>query len=153
MMSGHNAICVATALIESGMVPVVGDDPREPTKFTLEAPAGPIEVMAKVCRASGKALEVTLRNTASFVPHGGLGVQVDVPGGVGPVEVDVAYGGMWYAIVDAASVGLDLVSSRGRDICRLGEMIKVQGDAKLDRNFRWCWFWWFGRCWCWCSFW
>merc|ERR1712087_162670 len=48
-MSGHNTICVATALLETGMVPM-----EEPcTKFVLEAPAGLIDIEA-VCR-NGKA--------------------------------------------------------------------------------------------------
>lgn len=45
-MSGHNAICVATALLETGMVPMEGPE----TSFQLEAPAGPIDVTAK-CEA------------------------------------------------------------------------------------------------------
>lgn len=54
-----------------------------------------------------------------------LGAQVEVPCGVGMVSVDIAYGGMWYAVVDATSIGLDLVPAVGKEICRLGEMIKV----------------------------
>jgi proline racemase len=38
---------------------------------------------------------------------------VDVPFGVGKVKVDIGYGGMWYAIVDAASVGLTIVPEHG----------------------------------------
>merc|ERR1712139_391434 len=63
-------------------------------------------------------------NQPAFVPPGKLGVTVEVPT-VGPVTLDIAYGGMFYAIVDAASVGLELKPDRGKDICRLGEMIKI----------------------------
>jgi len=49
---------------------------------------------------------------------------VDVPE-FGKVTLDIAYGGMHYAIVDAASVGLIIDPARGKEICRLGEMIKV----------------------------
>jgi len=116
-MSGHNTICVATALLETGMVEMV-----EPvTEFTLEAPAGAIHITAE-CE-NGKAKNITFRNTPSFV--GKLGVEVDVPGGVGKVSVDIAYGGMWYAIVDASSIGLELEAENAADIVRLGEMIKV----------------------------
>lgn len=117
-MSGHNTICVVTALLETGMVPM-----QEPvTKFALEAPAGLIYISA-VC-AGGKAIEVTLQNTPAFCRPADMDVVVVVPE-LGRVTLDVAYGGMHYAIVDAASVGLSLDPSRGREICRLGEMIKV----------------------------
>jgi len=54
----------------------------------------------------------------------GTDVQVDVPE-IGVVSVDIAYGGMWYAIVEAASVGLEIAAERGKDLVRIGEMIKV----------------------------
>lgn len=117
-MSGHNTICVATALLETGMVPM-----EEPvTKFKLESPGGLIEVTA-TCK-NGKATDITLLNQPAFVAPGGLGKKVKVPT-FGDVVVDIAYGGMWYAIVDAPSIGLDLVPENGKEICRLGEMIKV----------------------------
>ena len=116
MMSGHNTLCVATALLESGKVPI-----REPeVQFCLEAPAGVIEITAR-CR-SGRAESVTFKGTASFVAKEQVSVAVPE---LGDVLVDVAYGGMWYAIVDADSVGLELLPSNGKRICRIGEMIKV----------------------------
>ncbi|CAE8616841.1 unnamed protein product, partial [Polarella glacialis] len=118
-MSGHNMMCVSTALLETGMVPMV-----EPiTTFDLETPAGLVSVTA-TC-AGGKALEIKLRNVPSFCRVEDMDVEVDVPGGVGRVCLDIAYGGMHYAIVDAAQVGLELIPQNGREICRLGEMIKV----------------------------
>merc|ERR1719215_1268260 len=54
-----------------------------------------------------------------------MDIEVDVPGGIGKVRLDVAFGGMWYAVVDAASVGLRIMPQHGKDICRIGEMIKV----------------------------
>lgn len=70
------------------------------TTFVLEAPAGAIEITA-ACK-DGKCETVEFVNTPSFV--GKLDVEVDVPT-VGKVTVDIAYGGMWYAIVDAESLG------------------------------------------------
>lgn len=86
----------------------------------IEAPAGPIAITAE-CK-NGKVTSVKLLNVPAFVGH--LDVEIDVPE-IGSVTLDIAYGGMWYAIVDAASVGLDLVPSNGKQICRTGEMIKV----------------------------
>lgn len=118
MMSGHNAICVATALLETGMVPM-----EEPvTRFALEAPAGLIHFEAEC--AGGRALSITFHNQPAFCRARDMDVSIDVPH-VGPVRVTTAYGGMWYAIVDAAEVGLSLEPSRGRELVRLGEMIKV----------------------------
>ena len=124
-MSGHNTICTATALLETGMIPMT-----EPTTtFTLEAPAGPIEIEA-AC-SGGKATEITLKNQPAFVGH--LGVTVDVPT-FGKVPVDIAYGGMWYCIVEAAAMGLELTPARGKDICRLGEMVKIACQEQYPVN-------------------
>ena len=53
-----------------------------------------------------------------------LDLTVSVPG-FGPVKLDIAYGGMWYAVVPAQAVGLVLHPDNGQAICRLGEMIKT----------------------------
>src|SRR5271155_1972411 len=59
-MSGSNSICVATVLIDTGLAPIV-----EPvTKFTIEAPAGLIEITADC--SNGKADRITLTNVPSF---------------------------------------------------------------------------------------
>ncbi len=115
-MSGTNTICVATALLETGMVPMT-----EPvTDLVLEAPAGLIRVRAE-CR-NGKVTRVAFRNVPAFAVA--LDVKVDVPH-LGTVTVDVAWGGMFYVIADAAPFGLRLTPDEGRDIVRIGEMIKA----------------------------
>src|SRR5450756_2120113 len=112
-MSGSNTICTATALLETGMIPMV-----EPvTEFNLEAPAGLIHIRAEV--SNGKVRGVTFRNVPAFATH--LDAKVEVPH-LGTVTVDVAYGGMFYVLADAASVGLSLTPDEGKDICRIGEM-------------------------------
>jgi len=117
-MSGHNMMCVATALLETGMVPMV-----EPlTEFDLETPAGLVGIQAR-CQ-NGKALQITLRNVPSFCRPKDMDVEVEVPE-IGTVQLDIAYGGMFYAIVDAQRIDLQLVPSNGREICKLGEMIKI----------------------------
>ena len=117
-MSGHNIMCVSTALLESGMVPM--DEPT--SEFALDLPAGLVSVRADC--AHGKATRITLRNAPAFCRPADMDVAINVPT-VGEVKVDIAYGGMHYVIVDAASVGLTLEPSRGKEICRLGEMIKI----------------------------
>ena len=44
---------------------------------------------------------------------------------VGEVSVDIAFGGMWYVIVRAELLGLDIRPEHGAKLARLGEMIKV----------------------------
>ena len=121
-MSGTNTICVTTALLETGIVPM-----REPvTELTLEAPAGLIRVRAE-CRA-GKVTQVAFRNVPAFAVH--LDAVIDVPT-VGRVTVDVAWGGMFYVIADAAPFGLALTPSEGRAITRIGELIKAAAREQL----------------------
>jgi proline racemase len=115
-MSGSNTICVTTVLLETGMLPM-----QEPvTELVLEAPAGLIRVTAEC--AFGKVKYVTFRNVPSFCVA--LDVQLEVPQ-LGTVRVDVAYGGMFYVIADAPSLGLRLTPDEGRQIVRIGEMIKA----------------------------
>ena len=121
-MSGSNTICVTTVLLETGILPMT-----EPvTKLTLEAPAGLIDVIA-TC-SNGKVTGVTFQNRPVFAAY--LDQTIDVPQ-IGPVTLDVAYGGLWYAIVDAEQVGLEIVPGQGAAIVRIGEMIKAAAREQL----------------------
>jgi proline racemase len=121
-MSGTNTICVTTVLLETGIVPM-----KEPvTELRLETPAGLITVRADC--SNGKVTRVTFRNVPAFAAH--LDAIVDVPT-LGSVTVDVAYGGMWYAIADAAQFGLQLTPDEGRDIVRIGELVKAATREQL----------------------
>ena len=121
-MSGTNTICVVTALIGTGVVPA-----REPiTKLTLDTPAGLVHVEAEV--RDSQVVRVTFENVASFAVH--LDTPVEVPK-LGTVKVDVAYGGMFYVIADASALGLRLTPDEGRDITRIGEMIKAATREQL----------------------
>ncbi|HEV2386548.1 MAG TPA: proline racemase family protein [Candidatus Acidoferrales bacterium] len=124
-MSGSNTICVATVLIETGMV--VAAEPV--TRLVLESPAGLIEVEAEV--AAGRVTKVTFRNVPAFAVH--LDAPVEVKG-LGTVKVDVAWGGMFYAIADGESLGLRLVPEEARDIVRVGEMIKTAANEQLPAS-------------------
>src|SRR5437868_13530941 len=84
-MSGSNTICVATVLLETGMVEM-----REPeTTLRLEAPAGVVEVRA-ACR-DGRCESVELTNVPCFADRLDAPLEVD---GLGSIKVDVAFGGM-----------------------------------------------------------
>src|SRR5690349_17216644 len=121
-MSGTNTICVTTALLETGMVPM-----QEPiTQLTLETPAGLIGVRAE-CR-DGKGTRVAFRNVPAFAVHLDAAIEVKT---LGRVVVDVAWGGMFYVIADAAPFGLKLTPDEGRDITRIGELIKAATQEQL----------------------
>src|SRR5438045_7215396 len=96
------------------------------TEVTLEAPAGLIRVRAD-CR-DGKVTGVTFRNVPAFATH--LDAPVEVPQ-LGTVVVDVAYGGMFYVIADAETLGFRLTPDEGADITRLTEMIKAAAAEQL----------------------
>lgn len=115
-MSGTNTICVVTALLETGMLPAIEPE----TKLTLETPAGLVRVTAEV--RGGKVRRVTFRNVPAFAVH--LDVNVDVPT-LGSVQIDVAYGGMFYVIADVEQLGVEIVPANGRNLARIGEMIKA----------------------------
>ena len=121
-MSGTNTICVVTALLETGMLPM-----REPvTDLVLEAPAGLISVRAD-CR-DGKVTRVTFKNVPAFAVH--LDQPVEVPQ-LGTVSVDVAWGGMFYVIAEAARFGLRLTPDEGGDITRISQMILLATQEQL----------------------
>jgi proline racemase len=120
-MCGHGTIGVATVLVETGMVEVV-----EPlTTVRLDTPAGLVTVDVKV--ANGKAENVTITNVASFTL--GLDQKVTVPG-YGEVTYDMAYGGNFYAIIDAAQVGIEFKRENGQRFLDAGLAISDAINAQ-----------------------
>ncbi len=121
-MSGSNTICVTTVLLETGIVPMI-----EPvTELTLEAPAGLIRVRAE-CQ-DGKVTRVTFQNVPAFAVH--LDAIIEVPE-LGPVKVDVAWGGMFFVLADADSLGISLAPENGREIVRISEAIRHATTEQL----------------------
>ena len=121
-MSGSNTICVATVLLETGMVEM-----REPeTTVRLEAPAGVVEVTARC--SNGKCESVEFTNVPCFADR--LDAQLEVDG-LGTLTVDVAFGGMWYAIADAHALGFALEPSEARELSLVGERIRLAAREQL----------------------
>ncbi len=121
-MSGSNSICVATVLLDSGIIPM-----HEPeTHLTLEAPGGLVRVRAE-CR-NGKTERVFVQNVQSFAAQ--LGGLVDV-NGIGKLTVDTAYGGDSFVVVDAAALGFEIVEAEARDIARMGVAITRAANEQL----------------------
>lgn len=110
-MCGHGAMGVATVAVECGRVEV-----REPwTVVVLDAPAGLVRCRVRV--AAGRAEEVVLENVPSFLAQRDL--EVEVPG-AGRFRVDLAFGGSFFALLDAAAHGLDLSPTRHPQLIELG---------------------------------
>jgi trans-L-3-hydroxyproline dehydratase len=121
-MSGSNTICTTTVLLETGMVEM-----REPeTVVRLEAPGGIVEARA-ACR-DGRCESVEFTNVPCFAEHLDAALEVE---GLGTLSVDVAYGGMWYAIADARSLGFSIESHEARDLSLTGERIRAAAREQL----------------------
>ncbi len=113
-MCGHGTIAVCSVLVETGII-----EAREPeTEIVLDTPSG--LVRAKVAVKDGKAESVTIRNVPSFLYK--ADVELDVPG-VGRLQVDIAYGGNFYAILEADSVGLEVKTENANEIILMGAKI------------------------------
>ena len=121
-MSGSNSICVATVLLDSGIIPMVEPE----TRLTLEAPGGVISVVAQ-CR-NGKAERISVENVPSFVDR--LDAPLEVAG-QGALKVDVAYGGDSFVIVDAAALGFAIRPDEARDLAELGMKITAAANQQL----------------------
>ena len=96
------------------------------TTVRLETPAG--LVTAEVEVEGGRARAVTITNVASFV-HA-TDVTLDVPG-YGPLVVDIAFGGNFYALVPAERLGIPLEPAREQDLIRTGMAVVVAADAQV----------------------
>lgn len=121
-MSGSNSICVATVLLETGILPMT-----EPvTRLTLEAPGGLIRAVAD-CR-KGRVERMTVHNVPSFVDRLDAAVEVE---GIGTLTVDTAYGGDTFAIVDAAALGFALTADEAADIVKTGIAITNAATEQL----------------------
>ena len=121
-MSGSNCICVATVLLDAGIIAM-----QEPiTHLTLEAPAGLIEVTAR-CR-NGKAESITLTNVPSFAQH--LNVEIDLPGH-GKVKVDTAFGGDSFVMADASDFGLQITPRTAHLVADIGRKLVKAANEQL----------------------
>lgn len=114
-MSGSNCICVVTALLELGMVPMLEPE----TTVVLDTPAG--LVTAKAQCEDGRCLSVALDMVPSFVEL------LDAPietAEFGTLKADIAFGGVYYALVDVAQVGLSIAPKNARELAILGVKLK-----------------------------
>lgn len=122
-MSGSNTMCITTVLLETGMVEMVEPE----TRLSLDMPAGKVDVVAR-CRA-GKCESVSIDNVPA------LALKLDAPlevEGHGTIKIDIAYGGMIFAIVDAATMGFALTADEARDLAQFGEAVRIAAREQQD---------------------
>ncbi|MBB6218403.1 proline racemase [Anaerosolibacter carboniphilus] len=132
-MCGHGSIGAATIAVESGMVKVT-----EPyTDIVMEAPAGLIKARVKI--ENGKAKEASITNVPSFLYKKDLVIEVP---SIGKVTLDIAFGGSFFAIVDAKQLGVKVETSQSDDLLKIGlevrdiinQSVKVQHPEKRHIN-------------------
>ncbi|MEM9959221.1 MAG: proline racemase family protein [Pseudomonadota bacterium] len=122
-MSGSNAMCVTTVLLETGMLPMT--EPQ--STVVLDTAAGVIEAEA-ACR-DGKVERVSLNFFPSFCEA--LDVRLEVEG-LGSITADIAFGGVYYALVDVAEVGLTISPTDARSLVDVGNRIKAAARAQVS---------------------
>ncbi|MDZ5111319.1 proline racemase family protein [Pseudomonas putida] len=122
-MSGSNCICVVTALLELGMVPM-----QEPeTTVVLDTPAG--LVTARATCADGRCLGVSLDMVPAFVEHLDLAIETEA---FGTLKVDVAFGGVYYALIDVEQTGLAIAPENARALADAGVALKDEINRQLN---------------------
>ncbi len=122
-MSGSNLMCTVTVLLETGTLPMTEPE----TLVAIDTPAGPVRARA-ACR-DGKCERVELTNVPCFVDRLDAALEVD---GFGTVAADIAWGGMFYAIVDATKLGFSVVAEEARELAVLGERVRLAARAQLS---------------------
>jgi proline racemase len=121
-MSGSNSICVATVVLDTGIVPMTEPE----CELVMEAPGGLVRVHA-LCR-NGKAERITITNVPSFADKLGAALEVE---GVGTLTADTAYGGDSFVIVEAAALGFAIVPDEAPEIAKIGMKIVAAANEQL----------------------
>jgi proline racemase len=127
-MCGHAVIALTKLLLESGMIRKEGAHQQ----LLLNVPCGLIRASAIV--ENGKATEISFLNVPSFVYL--QDQQINVPG-IGTIKFDIAYGGAFYAFVEAEPLGLRLHASTFNQLVDYGRRIKqaVMREVEIKHPF------------------
>ena len=119
-MCGHGTIGTVTVAVEQGLV-----RPKTPGVLRLETPAG--LVIAEYNQVGEYVESVRLTNVPAFLHSTGL--EADCPG-IGPIKVDVAYGGNFYAIVEPQPGYRDMADFTAGQLVQMSPVLRKNLNAK-----------------------
>lgn len=121
-MCGHAIIALTKFVLETGLIEKTGPDPE----LVIDAPPG--QIISTASFSGGVAHGVSFKNVPSFVLY--RDESIEVPG-IGRVQYDLAFGGAFYAIVDAAKLKLSLKKAYVARLIDWGRKIK---EAIMDQK-------------------
>lgn len=127
-MCGHAIIALTKFVLDTGLVIKNGNSPE----LIIDAPPG--QIISKGFRENGVVYAVSFKNVPSFVLYRDKQIELE---GWGRIPYDVAYGGAFYAIVDADRMNLTLKASEVPKLIELGMQIKnsVMGRLRITHPF------------------
>lgn len=114
-MSGSNAMCATTALLETGILPMVEPE----SVVTFDTAAGLVRATA-TCR-DGKVVRVTLDMPPAFVAKQDAVIDTAE---WGPIRYDLCFGGVFYALVDVDQIGLTIAPENARALATIGVALR-----------------------------
>jgi proline racemase len=131
-MCGHAIIALTTLAVETGMLGNEPPDRDGAIELRINVPCGPIHAQARL--QGGRARDVSFLNVPSFVYLQDRDVEVP---GIGRVRFDIAYGGAFYAIVEAKPLGLNLTPEHFNQLIDYGRRIKdaVMKEFEIEHPF------------------
>ena len=121
-MCGHGTIGIVTFGIEQGLI-----KPRTPGKFVADVPAGKIELAYS--QDGDRVRSVRIRNVPSYLAA--EDISIDVPG-FGPLKIDVAYGGNYYAIIEPQGAYKGLDDLGAARILQLSPLVRTLVREKFE---------------------
>ena len=122
-MCGHAMIALGKFVVETGLVNV------DPAKLEILVDAPPGRILIKPVIRKGKVVSTSFTNVPSFVLMKDQATEVP---GIGKVKFDVGFGGAFYALVDAATLNLNLGTSDYQKLIDYGRRIKRAVADKFE---------------------
>jgi proline racemase len=116
---GHGSMALGAWALDAGLVaPPAGDASGSEARFWLDVPSGRVRLTARV--VEGRATLVRFRNVPSWVAARSVAVATSL----GPIQVDVSYGGAFYASARTADLGLKVCAEQLPQLIAVGREIK-----------------------------
>lgn len=127
-MCGHAIIALTKVVLQTGMLPKVAPE----TCLKIDTPAGLVTAFATI--ENDKVTQVRFQNVPSFVAE--LDAEIEVPG-LGKIKYDLAFGGAFYAYVQADQLGLRCVPEEYKELIEKGRQIKqaVMNNRHIQHPF------------------